>query len=183
MWHIPVLASLCVGIPLLIASYFGKPGYGILAGTGGLVILYLPATTIAHRMIYLLSCSFGFMISFTIGISFSFNPIISSIVLGLFSFGIHWISNFFEMRPPGNFFFIMLASIASCLPFTPLTIFLAESGNTLITDPNTLIPTRFLDILYGSLIGALGGFFLHHRQIRHKAERQIRKTRVAILRR
>jgi uncharacterized membrane protein YccC len=49
-------------------------------------------------------------------------------------------------------------------------------------DPNALISVRFMDILLGSIIGAIGGWFLHHEQFRHKAERQIRKTRVRILR-
>lgn len=334
LWHIPVLASLCVGLPLLIGYYFDKLDYGILSCMAGLVILYLPSTTLARRMITLLACSFGFMISFAIGISFSFNPIFSSIVLGLFAGAVYLVVNYFGMKPPGSFFFIMIASIASCMPFdlmtiptrvgligmgamlacflaffyslyitkksppkselivvkrkyyatlfealivgffiflsllaghllqlenpywlpiscaavmqgasfqhiwqrsfqrilgtfiglglawlllllkmtplticisimvlqfiiemligrhyglavifiTPLTLFLAEAGSAMTVDPTTLISVRFMDILLGSVIGAIGGWFLHHEQFRHKAERQIRKTRVRVLR-
>jgi uncharacterized membrane protein YccC len=334
LWHIPVLASLCVGLPLLIGYYFDKLDYGLLSCMAGLVILYLPTTTLARRMITLLACSFGFMISFTIGISFSYNPIFSSIVLGLFAMAVYWVVNYFGMKPPGSFFFIMIASIASCMPFdlmtiptrvgligmgamlacflaffyslyitqksppktefivvkrkyyttlfeavivgffiflslltghllqlenpywlpiscaavmqganfqhiwqrsfqrvlgtfiglglawlllllkmtplticitimvlqfiiemligrhyglavifiTPLTLFLAEAGSAMTVDPNALISVRFMDILLGSIIGAIGGWFLHHEQFRHKAERQIRKTRVHVLR-
>lgn len=334
LWHIPVLASLCVGLPLLIGYYFDKLDYGILSCMAGLVILYLPSTTLARRMITLLACSFGFMISFAIGISFSFNPIFSSIVLGLFAGAVYLVVSYFGMKPPGSFFFIMIASIASCMPFdlmtiptrvgligmgamqacflaffyslyitkkspqkselivvkrkyyatlfealivgffiflsllaghllqlenpywlpiscaavmqgasfqhiwqrsfqrilgtfiglglawlllllkmtplticisimvlqfiiemligrhyglavifiTPLTLFLAEAGSAMTVDPTTLISVRFMDILLGSVIGAIGGWFLHHEQFRHKAERQIRKTRVRVLR-
>ncbi len=31
LWHIPVLASLCVGLPLLIGYYLGKVDYGTLS--------------------------------------------------------------------------------------------------------------------------------------------------------
>lgn len=334
LWHIPVLASLCVGLPLLIGYSLDKLDYGILSCMAGLVILYLPTTTVARRMITMLACSFGFMISFVIGICFSFNPILSSIVLGLFALSVHWVVNYFGMKPPGSFFFIMIASIASCMPFdliaiptrvgligmgamlasllalfyslyitkkhppktelivvrksnyttlfesaivgffiflsvltghllklnnpywlpiscaavmqgasfqhvgqrsfqrilgtfiglgltwlllllkmtplticisimvlqfiiemlvvrhyglavvfiTPLTLFLAEAGSAMTVDPTTLISVRFMDILLGSIIGAIGGWFLHHEQLRHKAEIQIRKTRVGILR-
>ncbi|MFD2248077.1 FUSC family protein [Pontibacter ruber] len=335
LWHIPVLASLCVGLPLLAGYFANHLNYGILACTGGLVILYLPTTTLAQHMITLIACSFGFMVSYAIGISFAFNPYVSSVVLSLFAVGVHWVARYFDMKPPGSFFFIMIASIASASPFnlesiptrigligmgtmlacvlaffyslliikkhppktelivvrksaysnlvesaiigtfmgasllmghllqlenpywvpisclavmqgvsvrhvwqrsvqrivgtfiglslawllllldlsaldvvisilvlqfiieilivrhyglavifiTPMTIFLAEAGSAMTANPNILIYARFLDITLGSLIGAVGGWFLHHQQLRHKAERQIRKTRVAILRR
>jgi uncharacterized membrane protein YccC len=122
LWHIPVLASLCVGIPLLVGYYFNRLDYGILACIAGLVILYMPTTTVARRMITLLACSFGFMVSFFIGVCFSFDPIISSVVLGLFAMSVHWIVNYFRMKPPGGFFFIMIASLASCMPFNLETI-------------------------------------------------------------
>ena len=335
LWHIPVLASLCAGIPLLIGLYYNKLNYGILSCTAGLVILYLPSTSVANRMITLLACSFGFMVSFAIGVVFSFNPYISSLVFGLFAFSVHWVTNYFKMKPPGSFFFIMIASIASCMPFdlltiptkvglvgmgsmlacilaffyslyivkkhppkndtivirkskyasiiesaltgiflggslllghllkmdnpywvpiscaavmqgvtlhhvwqrsfqrilgtfiglglarlllqlhltplsicicifvlqfiiemlvvrhyglavifiTPMTIFLAEAGSALSVNPDTLIGARFLDIALGSIVGAIGGWFVHHEQLRHKAEQRIRKTRVAFLRR
>ncbi|ESU27718.1 hypothetical protein FSS13T_01960 [Flavobacterium saliperosum S13] len=258
----------------------------------------------------------------------------SSIVLGLFAAFVHWVSRFYQLKPPGNFFFIMIASIASCMPFdlegipvkvgliamgtmlacviafvysllitkgtffksefvvvvqrnyatifeaivigffmslslltglllkldnpywlpiscaaviqgvtlqqvwrrtfqrilgtfvgllltwvllrfelslfwiccsivmlqfivetlivrqyamaiifmTPLTIFLADVGDSLKFDPNDLITTRFFDIIIGSVIGAVAGWILHHQYLRNKSERQIRKTRIAMYR-
>ncbi|MGX5817538.1 FUSC family protein [Chitinophaga lutea] len=117
LWHIPVLASLCMGIPLLIGLYFDRMSYAMLASTGGLVILYLPPGTVAQRMITLISCSFGFLVSLAVGLCFSFSPGVAALVLGLFAFGVHWIKNYLHMRPPGNFFFIMTASIGICMPF------------------------------------------------------------------
>lgn len=334
LWHIPVLASLCVGVPLLIGLYFNRLDYGLLSCSAGLVILYLPSTSVANRMVTLVNCSFGLMVSLAVGIGFSFNPVLSSVVLGLLTFAVHWITRYFQMKPPGSFFFIMLASIASCMPFdlmtiptrvgligmgtmlacvlaffysiliikkyppkpivpgkkesryssiveaaiigifiggslltgkllqlenpywvpiscaavmqgvslrhiwqrsferitgtfiglflawfllslhmtalsvcisvlllqfivemlvvrhyglavifiTPLTLFLAEAGKAMNVNPGLLISARFLDIALGSVIGAIGGWFVHHEHLRNKAERQIRKTRISILR-
>ncbi|MCO6175801.1 FUSC family protein [Flavobacterium sp. NRK F10] len=332
LWHVPLLASLCVGLPLLVGYFTDRLDYGLLSCMAGLVILYLPTTSVARRMITLLSCSFGFMISFTIGVLFSFNPYISALVLGLFTVGVHWVVRYFDMKPPGSFFFVMIASIASCMPFdfdvvplkvglvgmgamlacllalfysifitknrqfakdelillkknstaaifesliigtfiglslltgklleltnpywlpiscmavlqgvslqhvwsrsfqrilgtfiglglawglvslhfdalgicltimilqfiiemlvvrhyglavifiTPLTIFLAEAGGTALNHANDLIETRFFDILIGSLIGAIAGYFLYHEKLRRTTERQIRKTKVS----
>lgn len=99
LWHIALLASLCSGIPL-IGLYFQHLSYGILASTAALVILYLPSANLAQRMITMLACSFGFMISFAIGIIFSFNPLISAVVLALLAFGVQWTATYFRMKLP-----------------------------------------------------------------------------------
>lgn len=122
LWHIPVLASLCTGLPLLLGYFIGRLDYGILACLGGLVILYLPDTKLEHRMVTLLLCAFGFILSFTVGIVFSFNPYAAALTLGVFAFAVNWITNYFKLQPPGNFFFIMIASMASCMPFDVLAI-------------------------------------------------------------
>lgn len=334
LWHIPVLASLSTGIPLLIGFYTDRLDYGIQACIGGLVILYMPSTKLEHRMVTLLLCAFGFILSFAIGLAFSFNHYFSAIALGLYAFAVNWVTNYFRLQSPRNFFFIMLASMGSCMPFdlmnvpvkvglvalgtmlacvlaflyslyivkkypnklnvvvpqkrnyanitesiiiggfialslfiahafklenpywvpisclaimqgvsgthvwhrsfhrisgtfvgmgltwlflqlnltplnicisilllqfviemlvvrhyglavifiTPMTVFLAEIGRGMQINPDQLISARLLDIVVGSLIGVLGGWLLHNQQLNYQAARQIRKTRVAILR-
>ncbi|ACF14481.1 conserved hypothetical protein [Chloroherpeton thalassium ATCC 35110] len=123
LWHIPVLAALCIGVPLLAGLYFDALQTGLQACLGGLVILYLPTSShIANRMITLLACSFAFMVSFTTGLVFSFNPIVSAIAFGIFAVAVHWTSLYFESKPPGSFFFILIASMSSCMPFDLHTI-------------------------------------------------------------
>lgn len=122
LWHIPVLASLCVGVPLLVGYFLDRLDVGLLSCLGGLVILYMPSTSVANRMITLLACSFGFLVAYTIGIVFSFHPVVSAISLGLFAFAAHWVTNYLQIRPPGNFFFIMLASVSACAPFDLATV-------------------------------------------------------------
>ena len=60
-WHIPLLAALCVAIPLFIGLYFGNLPLGLSASIGGLVILYYqPTLSLGSKMLTLLVCSFGF---------------------------------------------------------------------------------------------------------------------------
>lgn len=67
-------------------------------------------------------CSLGFMVSFAVGLAFSFDPVVSSCMLAVLSFVVRWLTHRFYKRPPGNFFFIMLLSMASCMPYQPETI-------------------------------------------------------------
>jgi hypothetical protein len=122
LWHIPALASLCTGLPLLLGYSIGRLEYGLLACLGGLAILYMPSTRLEHRMITQALCAFGFVLSFTIGICFSFNPYISAAVLGFYGFGVNFLTRHFRLPAPGNFFFIMIASMASCMPVDIPTI-------------------------------------------------------------
>lgn len=108
----------CVGIPLLIGLLTDNFGSALSVSLGDLVIFYMPANSnVESIMTKLLVCSFGFMFSYGIGITFSFHPILSCIVFGIFSAVIHWVLLFFKTKPPGSFFFIMLASMASGLAF------------------------------------------------------------------
>lgn len=122
-WHLPVLAGLCVGIPVLAGYYTGHMQDGKLASMAGLVILYIQSQQIARRMIVLMACSFGIMVSFTVGILFGFNPWAASLVLGLHAFTVHLALYYLKMlRPPGNFFFILVASVAVAMPHDLATV-------------------------------------------------------------
>ncbi|MBM7457253.1 putative membrane protein YccC [Oceanisphaera litoralis] len=116
-WHFPLIASLCVGLPVLLGAYFGRFDYGILACMGGLVILYLPQAPVARRMVTMVVCSFGFTVCFTLGVLASFNPWFSALMLGVTTLLITLICRYWALPPPGRFFFIMIASVASTLPF------------------------------------------------------------------
>ncbi|MBO9666168.1 MAG: hypothetical protein J7501_05090, partial [Bdellovibrio sp.] len=50
LWHIPVLAALCVGIPLLFGLFFDNLPAGLMASLPGVVILYLPTSGFTHRL-------------------------------------------------------------------------------------------------------------------------------------
>lgn len=116
-WHLPVVVGLCIGIPLLFGLLYNDIKAGKLASIGALVILYTQSNKLVNRMMILMVCGFGFIFSFAIGVVFSFNTWFTPLVLGLYTFGVHYSLNRLELtRPPGNFFFIMVASIAIALP-------------------------------------------------------------------
>ncbi|KAA9333645.1 FUSC family protein [Adhaeribacter soli] len=122
-WHLPVVAGLCVGIPVLAGYYTGHLQDGKLASMAALVILYIQSQHLVNRMIILMACSFGILLSFAVGVTFSFDPYVAALVLGIFSFAVHLALYFLKMvRPPGNFFFLMLASVAICQPFNLATV-------------------------------------------------------------
>jgi Fusaric acid resistance protein-like len=122
LWHIPALAALCTGLPIFIGYFFHRMDFGVLSCIGGLVILYLPTTKLEHRMVTLAMCCFGFVVSFTVGAGFGFNLYVSAAALGIWAFGVNWLVHWFKLPPPGNFFFIFIATLASCMPFDPMVI-------------------------------------------------------------
>lgn len=117
-WHLPVVAGLAVGIPLLFGWYFNNMEAGKIASLAGLSILYIQSDQLAERMIILMACCFGFMACYGVGLFFSFNPYVAPFALGLLSFAVHFSLHRLELtKPPGNFFFIILAATAICAPF------------------------------------------------------------------
>lgn len=117
-WSVPVLAALCIGLPLFIGLWVDQLSDALTISFAGLVILYIPIKSgFISRMSKLLMCSFGFMVSYAIGLLSSFNILISCVTFGLFCGIIHYICLWLKLAPPGNFFFIMLASIGSAVPF------------------------------------------------------------------
>jgi hypothetical protein len=83
-------------------------------------------------MIHLVVCAFGIIFSFTISSFFSFNAYFAALSLGIVSFLAHFITSYFKIPPPGNFFFIMVAAMASTYKFDleliPLRVGLVAMG-------------------------------------------------------
>lgn len=142
LWHFPLLAGLCVGSCLSVGWYLDKPDYGNLACIGALVILYFTHASLSKRMIHLAICAFGFSTAFAVGSLFSFNPLLSAVALGLITFLAHYITSYFDIPPPGNFFFVMVAAVATSIPFE------AE-----------LIPLRVGLVTMGAMFSVLLAFF------------------------
>jgi MFS family permease len=119
-WHLPFVAGFCVAVPLLLGFLYNDIGAGKTASIGALVILYIQSNKLVNRMMILMVCGFGFIFSFAIGLVFSFSAWLTPLMLAFYTFGVHYSLNRLELtRPPGNFFFIMLASIAISLPHNP----------------------------------------------------------------
>lgn len=117
-WHLPIIAGLCVSIPLLYGYFSGDMGESKLAAFGALGILYLQSNHLPTRITRLLLCGLLMLLSFAIGLLFSFNVWIGCAMLGIWSMLVHYFLPKLQLtRPPGNFFFIMVAAIGLTRPF------------------------------------------------------------------
>ncbi len=122
-----VIAALAVGLPVFIGALLGHFSMALLAGMGGLSILYMPQTAIAHRLVTIAVVSFGFTVSFTLGVLASFNDLLSAATLGLTALLATTICRYFRVPPPGSFFFVLVGCIARTLPHD-LTLVAERSG-------------------------------------------------------
>lgn len=117
IWELPFGAAISAGVPLLIGAYFDKMQYAMVAGLGALVFLYTTHTPIYHRMIVLMVSSFGMIISFTLGSISHFNSTIIGLVLGMIATLGASVCRYYQLNAPGNFFFIMVATLGAYMPF------------------------------------------------------------------
>ena len=116
-WGGHITVALSVGIPLLVGVWLNHFILGIVVRLGGLSSIYLRQTPLAHRMVTMALVGFGFCVSFTVSSLAGFHPLIMTFVLFLVAFAATFISRYFTMPPPGSFFFIMVACVASAMPY------------------------------------------------------------------
>ena len=66
---------------------------------------------------------------------------------------------------------------------TPMGMLLAETGSPTSLDPDHLLKMRLIQILIGSAIGSIGGWFLYNEKLRFNTVKNLRKSRIALRRR
>lgn len=113
LWHIALLAALCMAIPLAVGLYFNQLTYSIMVCLGGFVILYMPTADWRQRMLVMVLSSVGFVASFAVGLLFSQNDITRIVSISAFAFIVHSICLYLNFKSPGSTFFILLTSVAS----------------------------------------------------------------------
>jgi uncharacterized membrane protein YccC len=116
-WHIPFMASLCIGVPALLGAEFGRLDLGIIGCLGSMVFLYIRPTSIPHRMATMVVCSFGFSVCFALGLSASFSPYLGAAVVAFVALIAAFITRLYAMPPPASFFFILVTVMGFTLPF------------------------------------------------------------------
>lgn len=116
-WHIALIATIAMAIPILVGIFIGQTANAILSCIGTLVILYIPRTHIAHRLLTLAVISLGLVMCFALGLSAGFNPYASALVLGLTAIVADFICRYYAIPAPGNFFFIFFTALGCTLPF------------------------------------------------------------------
>lgn len=117
VWELPFGAALSTAVPLLIGAYLGQMQYAMVVGLGALAFLYTTHTPIYHRMLVLMAASFGLISAFTLGAISHFNFGLVGLVLGMIATLGAAICRYYQLNAPGNFFFIMVATLGAYMPF------------------------------------------------------------------
>ena len=112
-----IVTALSVGIPAFIGAGLNQLELSITACTGALIILYLRPMPLIDLMISLSVISFGFALSFTLGLITSFNIYISATSLVFTVFLVTFVCRYYAIPAPGSLFFVLIACLARALPF------------------------------------------------------------------
>ena len=118
---LPLLASLSMAVPILIGLLSNNLKLGMTASLAAILVVYFPLKgSFSEKILMLMGCSFGFISVYTIGLVFSFNTVVSVIVFGITAGIIHWMVSHFKLKPPKDFFFVMICSNAISIPHQPI---------------------------------------------------------------
>lgn len=115
-WQMPFAAALASGLPLLVAAAFDRMADGVTAAIAGLVFLYLPPTSMQHRMATLMACCFGMIACYALGILCHLVPAATVPLITIMAILVTAACRYYRIGPPGSFFFIMAATIAAFAP-------------------------------------------------------------------
>jgi len=63
---------------------------------------------------------------------------------------------------------------------TPMGVLLAETGSATSLDPDYLLKMRLIEILIGSLIGCIGGWFLYNERVRFNSIKNLKKSKIVL---
>jgi uncharacterized membrane protein YccC len=118
-WGYFFVAALAIGLPVLVGAWLNQFAAATIASMGGLVILYLGQRPLPQRMLVLVLCSLGFVLSFALGVFSSVNIYLSAITLAIVAFLATLICRRVALPPPGSFFFILVACLGGTLPYDP----------------------------------------------------------------
>lgn len=116
-WHLPLSTTISLSTPLFVGAYFGNMHLSAISTMGALLFLYTLNTPLYHRMVVLMACGFALIASFIFGALAHFAPCLSPLVLCAITTLVTMVARFYQLINPGNFFFVMIATIAIFLPF------------------------------------------------------------------
>lgn len=148
-WQMPFFAGLGVAVILFVATLFGRPDFGLVSVIGAMIFLYVPDTPIYHKMILSMSCAFGIIVSFTLGlVGQSFSQFIPLIVFGVTLVSAQ-VVRYFSIGAPGFFFFTFATILGTYIPFEardyPTAIGLVALG-TMVA--NVMVLLYSLSVIY-----------------------------------
>lgn len=148
---IPTATTICIGTPLLLGAYFEHINYALLASLGSMIFLHTPNTNLMNKMVVLFCCSYGLILCFLLGIFANLYPNLIVLFITLVSMLVSSACAYFQLPPPGNFFFIMAFSISAFMPLS-----FAQNINT--------IGFVFMGTTLACLVGFIYGLLMLQKQ-------------------
>ncbi|PZT48421.1 hypothetical protein B6S12_03585 [Helicobacter valdiviensis] len=149
LWQMPFFAGLCVAILLYISAKLGYPQYGLVSVIGAMIFLYVPDTPIYHKMILSMSCAFGIIVSFTLGLIGQAFPSFIPLIVFLVTLVSAQVVRYFSIGAPGFFFFTFATILGTYIPFSleeyPFAIGLVALG-TMVA--NIMVLLYALSVIY-----------------------------------
>ena len=116
-WGFLITVALAVGTPVLMGVWLEQFALGVTASLGGLASIYMRQTPLPHRMMTMALVTFGFCISFTLSLFAGVHPLLQVATIGFVAVFATFICRYFAIPPPGSFFFIMVACVATAMPY------------------------------------------------------------------
>ena len=117
LWQMPFFAGVGVAIILFVAAYFKRPDLGLVAIIGANIFLYVPDTPIYHKMILSMSCAFGMILAFSLGLVGQLFPSLIPLIAFIVTMVSAQVVRYFNIGAPGFFFFTFAALIGTYIPF------------------------------------------------------------------
>lgn len=116
-WHIPLLSSLAICLPIFVGVYFNDLSSGIKASLGAMVILNLPLSgTLPFRLVTVMVWSFAMSFCFAIGLLTQQLPLLKLPVFVLMTFSVVVFGRYYQQSPPAGLFALMAGAIALFIP-------------------------------------------------------------------
>lgn len=110
-WTMPFMASVAIGIPVIVGTLLGNMVAGVTASLGSFVFLYLPQADLARRFAVLVGCAFGIICCYALGLAASHWRPVSIPVIGIIATVATSLALLFRLPRPTGMFFIMVAAI------------------------------------------------------------------------
>jgi hypothetical protein len=121
-WQMPFAAALACGLPLVVGAVFGRMDFGVISSLAGMVFLYLPATALQHRMVWLMACAFGMIACYALGLISPFVPVLTMPTLVFITLLVTMGCRYYRVGPPGAMFFVMSAAVGAYSPTAVLDV-------------------------------------------------------------
>lgn len=115
-WELPFAAAIASGMPLVAGTYLGLPSGGALGAVAGLSFLYLPATSLHHRIPVIMACAFAMLASYALGLISHVAPGAAIPVIACVAAAALLFCRAQAVVPPGPIFMVMAAAIAAFSP-------------------------------------------------------------------